>query len=119
MVPYIITPHNTNLCTGWKLQDRAVWGRSFVFPYLWPRSALETLALPIVRGFFTAAIFVAVLPGSCMTVLILYRLLFARVHLLREMHLVLHFLPVLSMVGTLWAVSRLEAVESLHGVLRL
>jgi hypothetical protein len=72
----------------------------------------------LVRGFLTAAISVAVLPGICMTVLILYGLLFARVHLLREMHLVLHFLPVLSMVGTLWAVSRLEAVEGLPGVLR-
>ena len=70
------------------------------------------------RGFLTAAISVAVLPGTCMTVLILYRLLFARVHLLREMHLVLHFFPILSMVGTLWAVSRLEAVEGLPGVLR-
>ena len=48
-----------------------------------------------------------------------FLLLFVRVYLLREMHLVLHLLPVLSMVGTLWAVSRLEAVESLLDVLRL
>ena len=74
---------------------------------------------PLARGFLTAAVYVAVLPGICMTVLILYMLLFARVNLLREMHLVLHLLPVLSMVGTLWAVSRLEAVDSLPGVLRL
>jgi hypothetical protein len=46
-------------------------------------------------------------------------LLFARVNLLREMHLVLHLLPALSMVGTLWAVSRLEVVDSLPSVLRL
>ena len=70
------------------------------------------------RGFLTAAISVATLPGVYMTVLILYRLLCVRVHLLREMRLVLHFFPVLSMVGTLWAVLRLEAVESLPGVLR-
>ena len=70
------------------------------------------------RGFLTAVISVAVLPGICMTVFILYRLLCIRVHLLREMRLVLHFFPVLSMVGTLWAVSRLEAVEGLPGVLR-
>ena len=54
-----------------------------------------------------------------MAVLVLYMLLFLRANLLREMHLVLHGLPVVSMLVTLWATSRLEALENLPGVLRL
>jgi hypothetical protein len=99
------------------VDQSGVW--SLAFPYVWPRSALEALDSPVGARFPRRAVYVAVLPGICMTVLILYMLLFVRVHLLRAMHLVLHLLPVLSMVGTLWAVSRLEAVDSLSGVLRL
>jgi hypothetical protein len=73
----------------------------------------------LARGFLAGAVFVAVIPGVSMAVLILYMVLFVRVNLLREMHLILHLLPVLSMVGTLWAASRLEALEHLPGVLRL
>jgi hypothetical protein len=62
---------------------------------------LRRWSCPWACGFLAAAVCVAVLPGICMTGLILYRFLFARVNLLREMHLVLHLLPVLSMVGTL------------------
>lgn len=80
---------------------------------------LKLCARPLARAFLAAAVYVAVLPGVSMAVLILYMLLFARVNLLREMHLVLHLFPVLSMVGTLWAVSRLEELDTLPGVLRL
>jgi len=79
--------------------------------------ALGLVALPVVtygvggllklgtpalaRGFLAGAVFVAVVPGVSMAVLILYMVLFVRLNLLREMHLVLHLLPVLSMLWTL------------------
>ncbi len=80
---------------------------------------LQLCARPLARMFLAAAVYVAVLPGISMAVLLLYMLLFARVNLLHEMNLVLHLLPVLSMVGTLWAASRLEALDGLPGGLRL
>jgi hypothetical protein len=94
----------------------SVWGSDLCLSFIYGLGALlRRWTCPLARGFLAVAVF----PGICMTVLILYMLLFARVHLLREMHLVLHSLPVLSMVGTLWAVSRLGAVDSLLGMLRL
>jgi hypothetical protein len=80
---------------------------------------LKFWARPLARGFLAAAVCIAVIPGVSMAVLLLYMLLFTRVNLLREMHLVFHLLPVVSMVGTLWAASRLEALDTLPGVLRL
>jgi hypothetical protein len=80
---------------------------------------LKLCARPLARGFLAAAVCIAVLPGVSMTVLLLSMLLFTRANLLREMHLILHLLPVVSMAGTLWAASRLEALDTLPGVLRL
>jgi hypothetical protein len=97
--------------------------------------ALGLIALPLVtyiigavlqkgsrwltRYLFAAAIYLAVIPGMCMAVIILYMLLFVRANLLQEMHLVLHFLPVVSMLATLWAVSRLEDFEEVPGFGRI
>jgi hypothetical protein len=73
----------------------------------------------LARYLLAAAIYLAVIPGICTAVILLYMLLFVRVNLLREMHLVLHLLPVVSMVATLWAASRLEDFEHIPGFDRI
>ena len=69
----------------------------------------------LTRYLLAVAIYLAVIPGMCMAVIILYMLLFVRANLLQEMHVVLHLLPVVSMLATLWAVSRLEDFGAIPG----
>ncbi len=73
----------------------------------------------LTRYLLAAAIYLAVIPGMCMAVIILYMLLFVRANLLQEMHLVFHLLPVVSMLATLWAVSRLEDFAAIPGFGRI
>ncbi len=73
----------------------------------------------LTRWLLAAAIYLAVIPGTCTAVIILYMLLFARENLLREMHLVLHLLPVASMIATLWGASRLEDFDAIPGFDRI
>ena len=51
----------------------------------------------LTRYLLAVAIYLAVIPGMCMAVIILYMLLFVRANLLQEVHVVLHLLPVVSM----------------------
>ncbi|MBM3223796.1 MAG: hypothetical protein FJZ47_08360 [Candidatus Tectomicrobia bacterium] len=80
---------------------------------------LRACARPLARAFLALAVFVVVLPGVSVAVLLLYMLLVARINLMQEINLVLHVLPVLSMVGTLWSASRLEDLDTLPGIPRL
>lgn len=80
---------------------------------------LQKLSRPLARYLLAGAIYLAVLPGICTAVVLLYMLLFVRANLLREMHLVLHLLPVVSMLGTLWAASRLEDFDCIPGFDRI
>ena len=80
---------------------------------------LQKLSRPLSRYLLAGAIYLAVLPGICMAVMLLYMLLVVRSNLLREMHLVLHLLPVASMGATLWAASRLEAFDCIPGFERI
>ena len=71
------------------------------------------------RYLLAGAIYLAVLPGICMTVMLLYMIFFVRLNLLQEMNLVFHFLPVISMIATLWAAARLEPFALIPGFNRL
>ncbi|MGE3540305.1 MAG: hypothetical protein AB7N91_23050 [Candidatus Tectimicrobiota bacterium] len=73
-------------------------------------------ARPLARVFLAGAVCASLLSGVSMILLILYMLLFLRANLLRELHLVLHLLPVLSMLATLWLVSRLTRLDDLPGM---
>ena len=69
--------------------------------------------------FLALAIHLAVVPGISMAVLILYLLFFVRAHLLNDLHLVIHVLPVVSMAATLWAASRIMAFDDIPGFRRI
>lgn len=73
----------------------------------------------LMRFFLAAAIYLAVVPGICMAIVVFYMAFVARLNLLTEMHLVLHLLPVVSMLATLWAASRLAPFAILPGFNRL
>jgi hypothetical protein len=45
--------------------------------------------------------------------------LIVHANLLRDMHLILHLLPILSMLGTLWAASSLVPFEQIPGFARI
>lgn len=82
--------------------------------------ALLKIVSPLLTRYLLAgAIYLVVLPGVCMAVVLFYMVFFVRLNLLQEMHLVLHLLPIASMVATLWAASRLEAFASIPGFDRL
>lgn len=103
-------------------------------PFVW-EIGLALVAMPIItyllgavlracvpalgRGFLAFALFVSIVPGMSMAVVVLYMILFVRANLLRDMHLVLHLLPILSMLGTLWAASSLVAFEQIPGFARI
>jgi hypothetical protein len=71
------------------------------------------------RYLLAAAIYLAVLPGVGMTVVLLYMIFFVRLNLLHDMHLVLHVLPIASMLATLWAAARLSPFAAIPGFDRL
>ena len=74
---------------------------------------------PLARYVLAGAIYLAVLPGVSSAVMLLYLLLFVRADVLREAHLILHVLPIGSMLATLWAASRLEKFDDLPGFDRM
>ncbi len=80
---------------------------------------LKALAPFLMRYVLAGAIYVAVIPGICMAMVLLYMVFFVRLNLLQEMNLVLHLLPVLSMLVTLWAASRLAPFAMIPGFDRL
>jgi hypothetical protein len=82
-------------------------------------AVLRASAPAIGRGFLALALFVSIVPGMSMAVVVLYMILFVRANLLRDMHLVLHLLPILSMLGTLWAASSLAAFAQIPGFARI
>ena len=82
-------------------------------------AAIKAFSPVLMRYLLGAAIYLAVIPGICMTLVLLYMVLFVCLNLLQEMRLVLHLLPVVSMLGTLWAASRLEAFAVIPGFDRL
>jgi hypothetical protein len=71
------------------------------------------------RCLLATAIYLAVVPGVGMIVVLLYMVFFVRLNLLHEMHLVLHLLPIVSMVATLWAATRLAPFAAIPGFDRL
>ena len=73
----------------------------------------------LMRFFLAAAVYLAVVPGICMAIVVLYMAFVVRANLLTEMHLVLHLLPILSMLTTVWAASRLAPFVTLPGFNRL
>lgn len=70
---------------------------------------------PLARYVLAGAIYLAVVPGISAAVMLLYVLLFVRANVLREAHLILHVLPIGSMLATLWAASRLEPFDNIPG----
>jgi len=73
----------------------------------------------LMRLFLAGAVYLAVVPGICMAIVVFYMAIVVRLNLLTEMHLVLHLLPVVSMLATLWAASRLAPFVILPGFNRL
>lgn len=73
----------------------------------------------LMRLGLAGAVYLAVVPGICMAIVVFYMAFIVRMNLLTEMHLVLHLLPVVSMLATLWAASRLAPFVTLPGFNRL
>ncbi len=71
------------------------------------------------RYLLAAAIYLTVVPGISMAVIVLYMLLVVRLNLLHELNLVLHALPIASMLATLWAASRLEDFDNIPAFERI
>lgn len=91
------------------------------FPFLTYGLAalLRVCSRSLARYFLAGAVFVTVLPGISMVVLLGYMFLFLQANLLQEVQVILHLLPILSMLATFWAVSRLTDLDQLPGVLHL
>ena len=79
----------------------------------------RTVSPRLMRLFLAGAVYLAVVPGISMAIVVLYMAFVVRMNLLTEMHLVLHLLPVVSMLATLWAASRLAPFVILPGFNRL
>ncbi|ETW96686.1 MAG: hypothetical protein ETSY1_25600 [Candidatus Entotheonella factor] len=77
------------------------------------------LSLRLMRGWLALAVYVAVIPGICMAVVVVYMMFFARANLLTELNVVVHLLPIASMVATLWLASRLAPFAAIPGFDRL
>ena len=69
--------------------------------------------------FLALAVYLAVLPGIPMTILVAFLLFFARSNLFAEYDAVLFFGPVVSMVSTLLAASRVLPMDEIPGFGRL
>jgi hypothetical protein len=80
---------------------------------------LKALSPLMARYLLAVVIYLAVIPGVGMTVVLLYMVFFVRLNLLQEMHLVLHLLPIVSMLATLWAAARLVPFTAIPGFDRL
>lgn len=80
---------------------------------------LRVLAPRLAPYLLASTIYLAVIPGVGMTVIVLYMVFFVRLNLLQEMHLVLHLLPIASMMATLWAAARLVPFAAIPGFDRL
>jgi hypothetical protein len=106
----------------WLEQYQQVWALWFVaMPLLtYAGGALLQVISPLLARYLLAtAIYLAVIPGVGMTIILLYMVFFVRLNLLHEMHLVLHLLPIVSMLATLWAVARLAPFAAIPGFDRL
>lgn len=77
------------------------------------------LSLKLMRGWLAVAIYVAVIPGICMAVVVVYLMFFVRGNLLTTLNLAVHLLPIASMGATLWAASRLAPFAAIPGFDRL
>lgn len=80
---------------------------------------LKRVSRQVVGYFLALAVHLAVIPGISMAILVLYMLFFLRTNLLQELHLILHVLPIISMGATLWATSRLFALDDIPGFKRI
>jgi hypothetical protein len=106
----------------WLEQYQQVWALWFVaVPLLtYVGGALLKVISPLwARYLLATAIYLAVVPGVGMIVVLLYMVFFVRLNLLHEMHLVLHLLPIVSMLATLWAATRLAPFAAIPGFDRL
>ncbi len=80
---------------------------------------LKALSLKLMRGWLAVAIYAAVIPGICMSVVVLYMMFLVRTNLLTQLNVVVHVLPIASMVATLWVASRLAPFAAIPGFDRL
>ncbi|PON15925.1 hypothetical protein C2W62_21240 [Candidatus Entotheonella serta] len=64
-------------------------------------------------------IYMAVIPGICMTVVVLYMMFFVRTNLLTQLNVIVHVLPIVSMIATLWVAARLAPFSTIPGFDRL
>ncbi|WP_089936222.1 hypothetical protein [Candidatus Entotheonella palauensis] len=82
-------------------------------------ASFGVLSSKLMRGWLALAIYVAVIPGICMAVVVVYMMVFVRTNLLTELNVVVHLLPLASMVATLWLASRLAPFATIPGFDRL
>ncbi len=86
------------------------WGAGSIVKRFSPRAANCFLAVPV---------YIAVLPGICTTVALAYLLFIARVNVLEKVDLILYLGPILCMVATLYAISRVSRFDDIPGFDRL
>ena len=80
---------------------------------------LRKMSLQLTRYWLALAIYLAVIPGICMVVIVLYMMFFVKANLLTQVNVVVHLLPVVSMAATLWVASRLIPFAAIPGFDRL
>ncbi len=105
-----LTRHQQALAIGFVALPCATYGLGALF---------SAVSLRLMRYWLAAAIYLAVIPGVGMAVVVLYLAFFVRGNLLTQVNLVVHVLPIVSMMATLWAAARLAPFAAIPGFNRL
>ena len=100
----------TPLLIGMLLLPVATWVGGTIAKRVSEATAAKFLSVPI---------YLAVVPGTCCTLVVAYLLLIARVNILREIDLLLCAGPIISMIVTLVVISKIASFDDIPGFDRL